>query len=161
VFTGESIRSGAATGHILGEEACRSLILLDVDNSNVWDSLERAKEGMLSALNSYPKNSGFYCCGTCTCALWRHLTAGGLDNSEQRLKKGMSVLRLHRKGDGRWKRFPFYYTLLALVEIDLPSARKEMQYAAPVCERYLKRSPRKDKYAQRRRVLAERVLERC
>jgi hypothetical protein len=32
LFTGERITSGAATGHILGEEACRALLLLDVDN---------------------------------------------------------------------------------------------------------------------------------
>lgn len=161
VFTGEKIRSVAATGHILGEEACRALILLNVDNSIVQESLEQATEGMLKALNSISKSSGTYCCGTCTCALWRHLTAGGLDNSERRLKKGMNVLKQHRNDDGKWKRFPFYYTLLALVEIDLPSAVKEMQYTTPVCERYLKRKPLKDKYNERRRVLVERVLERC
>ncbi|MEE8576086.1 MAG: hypothetical protein V3T31_02415, partial [candidate division Zixibacteria bacterium] len=27
VFTGEMVRSGAAIGHVLGEEACRALIL--------------------------------------------------------------------------------------------------------------------------------------
>ena len=31
LFTGERISSGAATGHILGEEACRALLLLDAD----------------------------------------------------------------------------------------------------------------------------------
>ena len=161
VFTGERIRSGAGTGHILGEEACRVLILLNVADVNVQMSLKQATEGMLKTLNREPKSIGTYCCGTCSCALWRHLTAGGLDESERRLKNGMNILRLHRKGDGKWKRFPFYYTLLALVEISLPSARKEMQYAAPVCERYLKRAPRKDQCAQRRRVLVERVLEKC
>ena len=161
VFTGERIRSGAATGHILGEEACRALLLLNVADVNIQKSLKRATEGMLKALNREPKSVGTYCCGTCSCALWRHLAAGGLDKSEYRLRKGMKVLKLHRKGDGKWRRFPFYYTLLALVETDLPSARKEMQYAAPVCEMYLKRAPRKEKYSQRRRVLAERVLEKC
>ena len=30
LFTGELVRSRAATGHILGEEACRALLVLDV-----------------------------------------------------------------------------------------------------------------------------------
>jgi len=32
LFTGERITSGAATGHILGEETCRALLLLDTDD---------------------------------------------------------------------------------------------------------------------------------
>lgn len=102
-----------------------------------------------------------YCCRTCTPALWRHLAVGGLEDSERRLTAGMKALKSHRDSKGRWKGFPFYYTLLALSEIDLPPVIREMRYAAPACERVLRRSPRDDKFASRRRLLAERILEKC
>jgi hypothetical protein len=102
-----------------------------------------------------------YCCGGCSVALWRHLAVGGLEDAERRLAAGMRALKSHRKGDGRWQRFPFYYTLLALSEIDLPAAVREMRYAAPSCERVLKRSAKGDRFDRRRRLLAERVLAKC
>ena len=46
LFTGERISSGAATGHILGEEACRALALLDVDVEKARVALRRATRSM-------------------------------------------------------------------------------------------------------------------
>jgi hypothetical protein len=70
-------------------------------------------------------------------------------------------LKSHRNGKGRWKRFPFHYSLLALSEMKIPGARKEMQYAAPACERILHRGKKRDKIGKRRYSLAQRVLEMC
>ena len=164
LFTGERIRSKAATGHILGEEACRALILLNVRSTDVQVALQRATQGMLRRLapsETRGRVRGMYCCGTCTGAYWRHLAVGGLKNSKRRLATGMKVSKMYRDGTGRWRRFPFYYTLLALSEIDLPSAIAEIRYAAPVCEQYLKRSHSNDKISIRRRVLVERILKKC
>jgi hypothetical protein len=46
LFTGERISSVAATGHILGEEACRALLLLDVGLGDVEDALSEATRSM-------------------------------------------------------------------------------------------------------------------
>lgn len=46
LFTGERISSGAATGHILGEEACRALLLLDADLPEAQEALARATRSM-------------------------------------------------------------------------------------------------------------------
>ena len=81
-------------------------------------------------------------------------------DNEKRLKAGLKALEKHRDGKGRWKRFPFYYTLLAISELDFKSAIAEMKYAAPVLERVIKRNSKKDKYAERRVSLAERILEK-
>lgn len=161
LFTGERVRSGAAIRHILGEEACRALILLDVSIVGVHNALKRASRGMMYALNRSKRMPGMYCCGICSCSLWRHLAVGGLEDGERRLAAGMKALKLHRSGNGKWNRFPFYYTLLALSEIDLPFAIQEMRYASAICERYLRRSPKDNKIAQRRRFLVERILEKC
>jgi hypothetical protein len=93
--------------------------------------------------------------------LWRHLAAGGLDKQEERLLEGLKELKTLRDGKGRWRRFPFYYTLLTLIEIDSPLAREEIRYASKVCERYLKRSHQDDKISRRRNDLIKRALARC
>jgi len=161
LFTGDAISTGAATRHILGEEACRAIILLDVGEPAVRKALARASAGILVRIRSVePGSRGTYCCGRCSVALWRHLAAGGLDENEPRLAAGLRVLQA-RRHDGGWRTFPLHYTLLALSEIDLPQATREMRYVAPALERSLKRKCRDDKFARRRRALAERVLARC
>lgn len=164
VFTGEPVRSNAATGHILGEEACRALRLLKVSNPDVKTALNQANNQFLKRLGEYEtqyKVYGMYCCGICSASYWRNIVAGGLDRREQRLAAGMKKLKNYRIGNGEWRRFPFFYTLLALNEIEFNSAIEEMRYAAPVCERYLKRAKSGSKYSQRRLDLAERILAKC
>ena len=162
LFTGEKVATRAGVAHIIGEEACRSLILLKGDTKLVSEALEAATVGMTTQLRK-EKRTGMYCCGKCSVALWRHVSAGGLaaTKRERLLAAGLRKLKARRDGKGRWKVFPFYYTLLALSEIDLPAAVKEMQYAAPPLEGLLKRPATKDKYNRRRRILAERILKKC
>jgi hypothetical protein len=57
LFTGESIRSGAATSHILGEEACRMLILLNVSDKEVRDAFSRASSSITARVGP---GAGFY-----------------------------------------------------------------------------------------------------
>jgi hypothetical protein len=159
LYTGEELKSNASTAHILGEEACRALLLLDVKARPVSRALAAATASFSDRLSgSVPRQSGLYCCGTCSVALWRHLAAGGLDDPEQRLAHGIQQLKKARDGKGRWRRFPFHYTLLALSELDSRAALAEMRYAAPSAERSLKRDRGRDKYARRRRSVMERVL---
>lgn len=163
VFTGERITSASAR-HILGEEACRVLRLLSVRDRNVQAALERANTGLMSclaraALDPRNTNPGKYCCGKCSVGLWRHLLAGGLDRQEERLREGVGkLLREYRAGEGKWRVFPFWYTVLALVDIDLPEARKELEYAAPVLERTAARAVPSSVHGKRRHALARRAL---
>jgi len=164
VFTGETVRSGAGTGHVLGEEACRALILLGVADTVVKSALDRATDGMLRRLRQTEnagKVHGIYCCGACSVAYWRHAMVGGLDRNEERLEAAMKALKAHRTSDGHWRRFPFYYTLLALGELDLKPAVDEMHYAAPVLERYVRRTIGDSKFSERRHVISERILAKC
>ena len=164
VYTGERIISQAAIAHILGEESCRALILLNVTTPAVKEALNRATAGMLGRLRQSEnagKVQGLYCCGKCSAAYWRHVLAGGLDRNEERLLAGVQELKSLRIGNGRWRRFPFYYTLLALSEMDTKPAVDEMRYAAPLLERSVKRTMPENKFQQRRRILAEKVLSKC
>jgi AcrR family transcriptional regulator len=164
VFTGERFTHASAR-HILGEEACRVLRWLDVRDPNVQAALERADAGLMSAVAGaehdprYGNNPGAYCCTKCSVGMWRNLTSGGLDRREERLRKGVGqFLRSNRTGQGRWRAFPFWYTVLALTEVDVPEARDEIEYAAPVLERTARRGAPSDTYAKRRHELALRAL---
>ena len=75
------------------------------------------------------------------------------------MSSGIRLLKKYRDGRGRWRRFPFYYTLLALSEAGGRVAAAEMRYAAPGLERLMRRRAGGDRYALRRRAVAERVLE--
>lgn len=161
LFTGERVSSASAR-HILGEECCRVLRLLDVRDKGVQQALDRATAGLMQCLAraaADPRNTnpGVYCCGKCTVGLWRHLAAGGLDRQEERLSKGVRALAARRDGECGWRAFPFWYTVLLLSEIELPAARAELRYAAPALQRAATRAAA-TRYAARRRSIATHAL---
>jgi hypothetical protein len=161
VFTGEWVRSGAGLGHVLGEEACRALLLLKSRAPEVKAALKSASAQMIEGLahaEARGDPAGLYCCRRCSVALWRHLAVGGLRHAERRLASGIRMLKASRGENNRWNTFPFYYTVLALNDIGLPTARTELRFAAPALERAVRRPATGDMHDVRRRALIERVL---
>lgn len=157
VFTGERCKS-ASGRHIIGEEACRVLRLLDVSAKATSDALDEATRSLDIGPAELPRGEdpkpddgkfhwlwpyrgGTFCCGPCTVGMWRHLLAGGFDHPEERLARGLKCLHDCRKGSGQWRVFPLWYTVLALVEVDLAEAREELRYAAIHLELAAKRFP--------------------
>lgn len=162
LFTGETVRSGAALRHVSGEEACRALIMLKPRSKEARTAMKKASAGILSRLDIARQNKReLFCCGTCDPALWRHINAGGLPGAERWIESGLKFLKAHRNGDGTWRRFPFYYTLLALTETDLSAAVRELRYAADACERRLARMKPSSPIKTRRITVLERALEMC
>jgi hypothetical protein len=164
LFTGERITSASAR-HILGEEASRALRQLRVRDPNVHRALAAADTGLMRCLERAAedpgkRNPGLYCCGKCSVGLWRNLLAGGLDRREERLRRGALHLRSMRDGEQQWQKFPFWYTVLALSEMDSAEARAELQYAAPALVRAASRAVPSGIYARRRHELAVRTLNR-
>ncbi len=162
LFTGEFLGPSASLRHVTGEEASRALILLNSRKPYVTSALERATEGMMASLQRAENmKKKWFCCGTCDPALWRHITAGGLSGAEMWLSKGMKLLKAQRDDKGGWRRFPFYYTLLALSEVDLPAGRQEMRHAAKRIERLLARTKPTGAFSKRRIAVLERILAKC
>jgi len=175
LFTGERVTNAAAR-HIAGEEACRALLLLNARSTVARHALIDATEDMLTRLGPadaagpkpddgqvhwlWPYRGGTYCCGACSVSLWRHLTAGGLDDRDRRLARGLECLATCRKGDGTWRVFPYWYTLSALVEMQIDPVISELRYAAGHCEAALRRKGSSDVYALRRQELARHVMDR-
>ena len=164
LFTGERIVSASAR-HILGEEASRALRLLRVRERSVTRAFEAADDGLMRRLaraaeDPRKRNPGLYCCGKCSVGLWRNLLAGGLNRREERLRRGAVHLRSVRDGEHGWRKFPFWYTILALSEMDIDEAKAELKYAAPALERTATRTAATAVYARRRQELAARTLNR-
>jgi hypothetical protein len=164
LFTGERIASASAR-HILGEEASRALRSLQVRDRTVTAALDAADDGLMQCLAraaADPRrgNPGLYCCGKCSVGLWRNLLAGGLDRQEERLRCGAVHLRSVRDGEHGWRTFPFWYTVLALSEMEGDDAKAELKYAALELERTAKRALPSAVYARRRHELAMRTLNR-
>ena len=162
LFTGERIAFASAR-HILGEEASRALRTLNVRDRRVTQALDASDAGLLACLaraaeDPRRQNPGLYCCGKCSVGLWRNLLAGGLNRQEERLQAGASHLRSARDDEHGWRKFPFWYTVLALSEMDSPEAKSELTHAAPALERAANRAVPSAVYARRRHELAVRTL---
>jgi hypothetical protein len=164
LFTGERVEHASAR-HILGEETSRALRQLRVRDPKVNRALAAADEGLrrcLARAAEHPRfiNPGLFCCGKCSVGLWRNLLAGGVDRQEERLQQGAAYLRKMRKGAARWRTFPFWYTVLALSEMDNAAASAELRYAEPELTRIARRPAPSSWYARRRHELAIRALNR-
>jgi hypothetical protein len=159
-YTGERLVS-ASMRHIMAEESARVVLQLSRITGSKPNTLESTDERfykMLEASKSAGKPIGTFCCGACTIGLWRYLNAGGLPKYQKYISDGILSLHSNRDETGKWGRFPFYYTLLALSEIDDPSALKEINYAMPECERALKRLKPESKFSKRKRDLLLKIM---
>jgi hypothetical protein len=165
LFTGETVRTRVGIAHILGEECCRVLFLLGVKDQPVKDALSRAVRGLAARLEEAERrgyDTGLYCCGTCSAAYWRTLAIHLLPRAGERLRLGLKELKQLRSGNGKWRRFPFYYTCLALTEIGPELAKSEMQYAALYWRNNLKKlASAEGPVARRRAAVGQRLLELC
>ncbi len=157
LLTGECLGSYGSTRHILGEEALRTAIAWNLRSS---PAVTKALMGFSQILEdaSRPERSGFYCCHKCTAAFLRTLAAAKPDNWDRILEQGVDKIREARTSDGRWHGFPFYYTLLTLSEIGIPSSTMELRYARKVAERLLGRYQKEDRTSRFRKLALESTL---
>jgi hypothetical protein len=158
LFSGEQLRTALAIRHIQLLEAARILNLLVVENHNVAQVIEVANRRMKTMCYA-----SFCVKGECrhlTIAFMRYLAVTGSNDTQPRLNGFLTQLAGYRDGKGKWGSFPFYYTLLMLTEINDPQADQECQYAAPTCEKNLKRNWDSDPISKRRQTILNKVLTR-
>ncbi len=158
LLTGEPLCS-AALRHILGEEALRSLIIWSFESHS---AVKRAKESFIHSIeragDPSAKTSGFFCCHKCTVAFLRALVAVKPDGWETTLARGIANIGKKRSGDGKWRGFPFYYTLLTLSEMDTPFAKAELRYAGRRAKELLGRYSKEDRTSRFRKIGLEATL---
>jgi hypothetical protein len=157
LFTGELLNTRLAMRNILTAEAARALVLLNQRESDV---IERTAFWLSQQCFS----RDFCAIGECAhsgVAVMRFLSISNHADAHNRLLHHIEVLAKHRDERGRWHGFPFFYTLLALTEIDLPQATDELCYSRPACQHALKRLSLQQPYTHRRQAVLQRALSRC
>jgi len=162
LYTGETVGSHAGTGCKLGFEATWALAVLRPSKAAVRKIALACRDRAIERFaQETARRRGMYCCYSCSVAGWRALGAAHVPQAERLLDAGLALLRDSRVSTGRWAKFPFWYTVLALSDLESPAAREELRHAATALERALAARPRTDPASRRRRLLARRALERA
>lgn len=156
VFTGEKLVSASAR-HIMGEEAARAIWLLAKQDSDIREAYHKATTWMLEVPDF--QQYGTFCCGRCTLAFWRHYWIGNFPDKENHISMGIRTMNNYRLGNGKWRRFPFYYAIYTLHDLELKAAEEELKYARPAMERYIKKTTG-GSYEQRRVNIIRKALEK-
>ncbi|MHA1136260.1 MAG: hypothetical protein ACTSSE_07220 [Candidatus Thorarchaeota archaeon] len=145
VYTGEKLQTYLAAKNILTIESARALVLSRSNSDHVRSSIALA--------DSWLENqcfSDFCATGECrhsSVAFIRYLNAlGNTDHLESMISK----LSKFRDGSGGWNGFPYFFTLLALTEINSPIVSDELRYALTHTEKRFKRSCSDEPYTSRR-----------
>lgn len=145
--------------HVLGEEALRTLAIWKFGwGSTYFKQAVDGYEGIFRRV--IERNDGLFCCYKCTVSFIRSSSAlrvahpEGItpDEMDDVLRMSLNRIKKERTGDGRWHRFPYYYTLLALSDMDMPPAKAELKYASQIAERLILRNKGDDRGAHFRRL---------
>ncbi len=137
LFSGEKLHTRLAVRHVLTAEAARALLLLGTGLADVHDMLTHTHRWLTTRCFADSCQMGE--CAHSGIALLRYLAAGGEIEHTPIIERRIQLLSQRRDGRGRWTGYPFYYTMLALGEVNHPAARAEIAYALPACERAAKR----------------------
>ncbi|HUU76738.1 MAG TPA: hypothetical protein VMX55_00230 [candidate division Zixibacteria bacterium] len=157
LFTGERIVTNLAIRNILSMDATRILLFNRKQSENVNEVIEKSHVWMEHSCFSKFCTTGE--CKHSSTAFARYFVTLDQEENEIRLNDFVKTLSNFRNNKGKWGGFPFYYTLLALLEIQTSKAKKELQFAAPACEKNLKQlSNINPKYSERRLEIIKRVL---
>lgn len=155
LYTGERLRTQLAAWNVLSAESARLLALFGGRDAAAQEAVERAA-GWLE-ISCFVRSD--CAIGECAHSFVSHVRFLCVtEPTSPVLRRRVGVIREHRDGKGRWERFPFYYTLLALSEIADEAARGELRYAVPACERARSRSSKSKVYDRRRKALIERII---
>ena len=158
LFTGERLRTRLATRNVLTLEAARILSVVAAGRPGVASAVSRSSTAIGHACFA----ASHCVIGECAHSSIAYMRDAASERSGDRRKwieKHVRVIGAHRDGSGRWKRFPFYYTLLALLEAGTQAANAEIEYAQAACRRVIGRATG-GAYAKRRKIVLERAAER-
>jgi len=155
--TGEKLKTKLATWNVLGHEAVRALHLLAPEDAQVKQAVARA----LSTFRQDCYAQQHCAIGECAhsgISYMRLLLSSGTSEEQVWIEAELEMLRSHRLSTGRWRQFPFYYTLHVLLELPGDAARDELNHAVPACLHVRDRIDPPQSVTARRSDIVERVL---
>ena len=157
--TGERLKTRLAVRNVLSHRAVRALKGFADGDRRIEDAVEHALEVFRD--DCYAKD---HCaigeCAHSAISYMRLVACLDVPSSEAWIEAQMAILREQRLKPGRWKGFPFHYTLLALLELPEEMANDELRHAVPACLRVRSRVDPPQFAGARRSDVVERVLAR-
>ena len=155
VYTGEKLQTHLAAKNILTIESARAIV--------ISNSISQAAHTSIALVDNWLDRqcfSDFCATGECkhsSVAFMRYLNASG---RSERVERMLTQLTKYRDGKGGWKGFPYFFTLLALSEINSSLADDELNYTLEFVEMRFRRSRTEEPYNSRRQEILYRVLNR-
>lgn len=157
LWTGEPIRTKLATEQVFSQEAARLLCRLAGGDPTVERAVASASTRLAGTCYAL-QHCTIGECATSFIGYVRFLAAVLGDNAHAEIAPRIHTLSQCRLGDGRWKRFPLFYTALVLSELRLPAAKDELLYAREACVRAARHNSIDEPYAHRRAQLLGEVF---
>ncbi|MGD9676317.1 MAG: hypothetical protein AB7V19_06500 [Candidatus Bipolaricaulia bacterium] len=158
LWTGELIRTKLAAEHVFSQEAGRLLHRLAGADPTVRQSVSRTAARLAGTCYAV-QHCTIGECATSFIGYVRFLTSVCGDEARGDVAWRLQTLLQHRSPNGRWKHFPFYYTVLVLSELPPPAGEGELAHASEACARALRRPSIGEPYATRRTRLLRHVLK--
>lgn len=164
LHTGEKLTTKAVRSHVMAQETMRILRIMEQQTGKYIDALHtsevRLTERIFSIEAYNTQHTGFYCCGCCSVSFWRALNVGNYPQHQEVLAKGLETLVGHRDGPMGWKRFPLYYTLLLLSEVDQIDIDRTIGHVDWLIQRRRLLASKRDSLSQRRHEIIDALLKR-
>jgi len=108
----------------------------------------------------YLAQSGRFCCTSCNILYQKTLKLTDPDFYAKQEKAFMRNLSIMKPSTGRWRGYPFYYTILTLKDIDSAATRNELRNVAKyVSESLLEKYSENDRALRFRKLAIQTVLE--
>lgn len=164
LYSGEKLTTKAVRSHVIAQETMRILRIMEQQTGEYIDALHtsevRLAERIFSIEAYDTQHTGFYCCGFCSVSFWRALNVGSYPQRQEVLARGLETLLGHRDGPLGWKRFPLYYTLLLLSEVDQVDIDRTIGNVDGLTQRRRHLASKDDPLSRKRHDIIDALLKR-
>ncbi len=131
LLSGEKPRTRLLTANAVELETLRLLALIQPEADRVQQLFLEADARLAGLCFADVCTTGE--CAHASIAVLRYRAARAVTGALFSFSHALDALRQDRSGDGKWRRFPFFFTLLWLVELPAELAREELAYACGLC----------------------------
>ncbi len=134
LISGEKPRTKLLAKNAVELETLRLLALLGDGKAEVQEVFQAAEKRLDKTCFSRVCLTGD--CVGASIAYLRYITARDPNNGSERIRHGLDLLKENRTGDGKWGKFPYFFTLLWLEELPAIFAHEELAYTREAARRY-------------------------
>ena len=132
LFSGEKPKAKFLVDNVVELETLRILALLQPDAPEVLQVLQDANHRLFQLCFANGCIVGE--CAHASIAFLRYLIAHATNPSAPKFRRTLDILKQKRSGDGKWRGFPFFFTLLWLTELPDNLAEDELSYTFGYCD---------------------------